>query len=594
MIGRLAASCAVLLMLAVPAFGQVGPRGTLPIGPSTNPGTIAGAFTASDLLAANSAGQVADSSTACATAGCILPAALNMTQNIAYGAGAVSGPARGSGLWFNGLSGVSATGVCSDVTTCTLSSLSITNDTVDASGSANGLVAFTFQDLMGAGVKGGRRVAAFNMTIGGIPGDTNASYTAISTITQATVNDGGTVGAGNGLGQLFGLNPFVRLNSGGTFYHSIIGQETDLLIATGASAEIAIGHQIVQDPSFAVPPTRVGIAYSANNGGGATGWDLLLADGSYDGNPSLKTTGSIFGCYPHAATGNCGTIGYGIDFTNYAAITNYILRGPQANGYIDGNFDIRAIGIGPAATTTTVFPIGTSNNAVNGYCVTPTTTGVATIFASCGLDVTIPVQLKAKGSGNISLGNNNGFPLIILNSAATASLTVAGAAVNPIVSCSATNCGPNIQAAGSGSLTLTLGSTNSLLITSLASVATTSAVCYNTSTGAVSYDSSIGTCNTSTARAKHDIQPFEADALQAVLRMEPKLFFYNEDQNAPGQQLGLIAEDLEAIDPKLVGYDMQGRPNSIKFLGPMFSYMIGSIKQQQEKINMLETQLRNK
>jgi hypothetical protein len=129
---------------------------------------------------------------------------------------------------------------------------------------------------------------------------------------------------------------------------------------------------------------------------------------------------------------------------------------------------------------------------------------------------------------------------------------------------------------------VTVASVNSTggLTGTLTNVASTSAVCYNTSTGLLTYDSTIGTCNTSTIRVKHDIRPLaDMSLLDGVLRMKPVSFYYNADQHTNGQQLGLIAEDLAAIDPRLVAYDDKGRPNAIRFLGPMFSYVIGAIKE---------------
>lgn len=127
-------------------------------------------------------------------------------------------------------------------------------------------------------------------------------------------------------------------------------------------------------------------------------------------------------------------------------------------------------------------------------------------------------------------------------------------------------------------------------LTTLANSATTSAVCYNTSTGVLTYDGTIGTCNTSSLRFKHNIESFDLtqpDPLGAVMSMRPVSFNYNDDQNSPSPQIGLIAEDLAAIDTRLVAYDETGKPNSIRFLGPMFSYLIGAIQQQQKEIEQL-------
>lgn len=125
-----------------------------------------------------------------------------------------------------------------------------------------------------------------------------------------------------------------------------------------------------------------------------------------------------------------------------------------------------------------------------------------------------------------------------------------------------------------------VGIGGTIYVGGLANAATTSAVCYNTSSGLFTYDGTIGSCNTSSMRFKHDIRPLNPEQLLAgVMQMRPDSFEYNADQNTPGQQLGLMAEELEAIDPRLVGYDQEGKPNSIRFLGPMTVYMIGAVKE---------------
>ena len=150
--------------------------------------------------------------------------------------------------------------------------------------------------------------------------------------------------------------------------------------------------------------------------------------------------------------------------------------------------------------------------------------------------------------------------------------------------------------ATSSTLALTLNQDQSAVFAgtvtaTIANAATTSAVCYNTGTGLFTYDSTIGTCNTSSMRFKHDIRPLrdtQPRPLEAVLKMQPDSFYYNEDQHTEGQQLGLMAEQLAEIDPRLVGYDNDGKPNSIRYLGPMFSYLIGAIQEQEKKIDRLE------
>ena len=125
----------------------------------------------------------------------------------------------------------------------------------------------------------------------------------------------------------------------------------------------------------------------------------------------------------------------------------------------------------------------------------------------------------------------------------------------------------------------------------LANTATTSAVCYNTSTHLFTYDGTIGTCNTSSERFKHNIEPIAFDALAGIEAMKPVSFDYNADMNTPEHQLGFVAEDLDKIDSLLVGRDDTGQPNSIRFLGPMFAYVVGAEQQMQDEIVQLRARV---
>lgn len=76
--------------------------------------------------------------------------------------------------------------------------------------------------------------------------------------------------------------------------------------------------------------------------------------------------------------------------------------------------------------------------------------------------------------------------------------------------------------------------------------------------------------------------------LAGLMKMRPVSFEYNAEMNAPGKQLGLIAEDLALVDPGLVAYDDQGQPSSIRFLGPLHAYEIAAIQELATRVNALE------
>ena len=88
----------------------------------------------------------------------------------------------------------------------------------------------------------------------------------------------------------------------------------------------------------------------------------------------------------------------------------------------------------------------------------------------------------------------------------------------------------------------------------LASAATTSAVCYNTSSGLFSYDSTIGTCNTSDERLKTFDGPLtDSLAKLAALGREERFGYFHGDASVfgPGEHIGLGAQTVARYFPEL-------------------------------------------
>jgi hypothetical protein len=69
----------------------------------------------------------------------------------------------------------------------------------------------------------------------------------------------------------------------------------------------------------------------------------------------------------------------------------------------------------------------------------------------------------------------------------------------------------------------------------------------------------------SSARFKEAIKPMDK-ASKAILALKPVTFRYKkalDPQAIP--QFGLVAEQVEKIDPQLVAYDEQGKPYSVRY-----------------------------
>jgi hypothetical protein len=70
---------------------------------------------------------------------------------------------------------------------------------------------------------------------------------------------------------------------------------------------------------------------------------------------------------------------------------------------------------------------------------------------------------------------------------------------------------------------------------------------------------------TSSARYKDEIKPI-GKASEALFALKPVAFRYKKDIDPAGRaQLGLVAEDVEKVNPDLVVHDTEGKPYSVRY-----------------------------
>jgi hypothetical protein len=120
----------------------------------------------------------------------------------------------------------------------------------------------------------------------------------------------------------------------------------------------------------------------------------------------------------------------------------------------------------------------------------------------------------------------------------------------------------------------TTGSNNVYIGVGMLGVAGESNACYiasifgqtSPSGAAVSINSSgkLGTM-ISSRRFKDDIKPMDK-ASEAVFALNPVTFRYKKDLDPQGiPQFGLVAEDVEKVNPDLVVRDKEGKPYSVRY-----------------------------
>ena len=119
------------------------------------------------------------------------------------------------------------------------------------------------------------------------------------------------------------------------------------------------------------------------------------------------------------------------------------------------------------------------------------------------------------------------------------------------------------------------------------SAATTGTVCWTTSTGLLNVDTTLA-CLSSTRRVKADIKPLDA-GLAEVLAMRPVSYDLKPEFNPEhlGRQIGLVAEDVQDIDPRLVGLDAKGLPKGVRYM-QLTALLVKAIQDQQHEIVNLE------
>lgn len=112
--------------------------------------------------------------------------------------------------------------------------------------------------------------------------------------------------------------------------------------------------------------------------------------------------------------------------------------------------------------------------------------------------------------------------------------------------------------------------------------------CLNSTTNELT-DAGASTCIVSSRRFKKNINPLNT-GLAEVLKLKPVEFVYKNDL-ANKKHLGLIAEDMESVEPRLVFYEPDGKtPRGIEF-ELLTALLVKSIQDLNTKINVLEARI---
>jgi hypothetical protein len=132
-----------------------------------------------------------------------------------------------------------------------------------------------------------------------------------------------------------------------------------------------------------------------------------------------------------------------------------------------------------------------------------------------------------------------------------------------------------------------------LSVTGLSSGAGNDPLCWTTSSGLVTYGTS--SCTVSDARKKHDWTPGNVPGIEAVMKMTPGSYVLNDDPHHIGQQVGMLAQDVAKIDPRLVTYYYdgpdKGTPSGIRYEQLAGSVLVKGEQDLQHEIDILKAEV---
>lgn len=334
--------------------------------------------------------------------------------------------------------------------------------------------------------------------------------------------------------------------------------EAALLALTTGTYDTAVGYFSLLNNTTGSYNTALGAATLAFNTTAqqntAIGAGALLSNTSGDSNTAVGSLAMLFNTVGLQNTAVGGSAlsnniqGYLNTAVGWRALYNNIGNPQNTEGH-----DNTGVGAGALHQNTT----GLQNTAV----------GSSALYGNNGMENTALgyIALSANTSGNF----NTAVGAETLNHVTSGSNNVAlgtAAGFNLTTGDNNIDIGADAQGVAGESNTIRIG--DGLPNTAGASACYIGGISGQTATsGTAVYIDTTGKLGTitSSARFKHDIKPM-ADVSETLLALRPVTFRYKKEIDA-GQtpQFGLVAEDVEKVNPDLVLRDASGKVNTVRY-----------------------------
>lgn len=320
---------------------------------------------------------------------------------------------------------------------------------------------------------------------------------------------------------------------------------------------------------------------------------------------ALKTTATSITAIDHDNINVNGTSASTVTLprATQGAVVKVNVWGPATT-----SITIAATGSDSLTCTTMVSPMSVTFYGAAGYWSTSgcgvsnnlTAYGLAS-FGGPSTGAAESVQIKNSNSQfglwNTGAGANGGR-YGLASSATTLTLRTlndAGGTTDNILNVTRSSSAPTITAIAYGNATdnpaETMYGTLSLPGLAASSAATTGTVCWTTSSGLLTVDTTT-TCLLSDGRMKTGIEPLDA-GLSEIMALKPVSYDLKPEVNPEhlGRQVGLVAQDVIKVDPRLAAVYQtgpnKGTPSSVRY-EQMVALLVKGMQEQQHEIVALK------
>jgi hypothetical protein len=240
-------------------------------------------------------------------------------------------------------------------------------------------------------------------------------------------------------------------------------------------------------------------------------------------------------------------------------------------------------GTAPSLTAGTV----TTNANLNGPVTSiGNTTSVSQTGSGSTFVMSVAPTITASGTGPV---------LTVADSSAGtgAMIELQGDGSTPNKYIRATNGNFQILNSAGSALLMNFNDSGQLLLPGLSQTSSpaTGSVCWSSAgPGTVTVDTTLA-CLSSTIRVKENISPLES-GLATVMQFHPVSYDLKPEFNPEhlGRQVGLIAEDVQAVDDRLVGLRPDGSVAGVRYM-QLTAVLIKAIQEQQKEIGDLKAKV---